>query len=143
MIKIIEVNSQEQFEKCLEIRSKVFIEEQNVAFDLEIDGLDPEALHLLVYCDDVACATLRVLFPNKDTAHIGRVCVLKEYRRHHLGSKMMMYLENILKENKIKHMELGAQCYIVSFYEKLGFKAEGEVFLDADIEHIMMKKDIG
>lgn len=142
MIKIIEVNSQDDFEKCLDIRTKVFIEEQNVPLELEMDGYDCDALHLLLFYENIPCATLRVLFPSEDTAHVGRVCVLKEYRRHHLGTALMTYLEKILKESKIKHVELGAQYYIKCFYEKLGYKCDGDIFMDANIEHIMMKKDI-
>ncbi len=129
----------QEFEKAFNIRRKVFIEEQNVPFEEEKDGLDEEAAHFLLYVDENPVVTCRLRILDK-TAKIERVACLKKYRGLKLGKVIMEYLMNYIKnQSDAEIMVLGAQCSVVGFYEKLGFIAEGDIFLDAAIEHRLMK----
>ena len=129
----------QEFEKAFNIRRKVFIEEQNVPFEEEKDGLDEEAEHFLLYVGKKTAATCRLRILDK-TAKIERVACLKEYRGLKLGKIIMEYLMDYIKnQSDAVIMVLGAQCSVVGFYEKLGFIAEGDIFLDAGIKHRLMK----
>ena len=72
----------------------------------------------------------------------GRVAVQKAYRGQGIGALLMRFVENVAKERGMTHLELGAQCYALPFYEKLGYVAEGEIYLDCAIEHRHMSKTL-
>ncbi|MFH5882477.1 GNAT family N-acetyltransferase [Liberiplasma polymorphum] len=119
------------------IRGQVFVIEQEISWALEFDDWDYEATFFVLYDEDAPIGAAR-LYKNK----VGRVAVLKEHRHKKAGSVIMDAVEAYAKTQGIKTLELGAQCYIIPFYEKLGYVAYGDIFLDADIEHRMMKKEI-
>jgi predicted GNAT family N-acyltransferase len=123
------------------IRYEVFVEEQKVPVEEEIDRFDPFSLHILVYLktrDGVyePVATGR-LIPN---GHIGRIAVLKGYRGRGIGLLMMEILEKKAMDKGISTVELDAQLQALPFYEKVGYKPYGDVFMDAGIQHKKMKK---
>lgn len=126
---------------CYDIRAVVFIEEQKVTPKEEIDGLDKEARHFLLYKDKVAIGTLR-LFTNseKKSFHIGRVAILKEYRHQEAGYYLMKSVIDLLKKDHTGYtINIEAQVHAMGFYTKLGFKpVDGKVFLDANIPHQKM-----
>lgn len=119
------------------VRGMVFIVEQVIDWQEEFDDWDYDSTHFNVYDENQIIGAAR-LYKNK----VGRVAVLKEHRHKKAGSLLMRAIEDYAKQKGIKRLELGAQCYIIPFYESLGYKAYGEVFLDALIEHRMMKKDL-
>ena len=119
------------------IRGQVFVIEQEISWDLEFDDWDYEATFFVLYDGDLPIGAAR-LYKNK----VGRVAVLKDHRHKKAGSILMQAVEDYAKSIGLKTLELGAQCYIIPFYEKLGYVAYGDIFLDADIEHRMMKKEI-
>lgn len=116
------------------IRETVFVKEQNVPKELELDGLDTECDHVLVKCRSEFVATGRM---QKD-GHIGRVAVLKNFRGKGLGKEIILSLIEVAKSKGLGKVYLGAQLTAKKFYQKLGFKQYGEIFLDAGIKHIMM-----
>lgn len=120
------------------IREEVFVMEQNVPKELEIDGLDPKCKHVLIFSDKKPAATGRI----QQDGHIGRVAVLKKYRGQGLGKEVIESLEKWARDSNMQRVYLGAQIQAFAFYHKLGFKEYGEVFLDAGIEHINMEKRI-
>lgn len=128
-------------EEAKAIRKAVFVEEQG--FQNEFDNIDQRAIHLIVAFKGKWVATARV-FADKEagTYDIGRVCVLKAYRKYHLGSKLMHLIEEKVKELGGKKIILSAQCRVRPFYEKLGYTASGEVYLDEFCEHIHMEKHL-
>ncbi len=118
------------------IRSEVFIQEQFVPETLEWDGLDEMATHLLALsASRTAVATLRLL----DDGHIGRVAVLKPFRRLGIATAMMQLALKITQQRKIDKVILDAQLPVIPFYQKLGFQTTGSVFMDAGIPHIRMR----
>ena len=84
----IEINQTDDIEACRDLRRTVFIGEQGVSEEEEIDDLDPVSIHVLATVDGVPKATARVLIKG-DTAKIGRVCVLKDQRGTGLGAALM------------------------------------------------------
>jgi predicted GNAT family N-acyltransferase len=117
------------------IRKSVFIEEQHVPKDLEWDGHDASCTHFLATIDSTPVATAR-LTPQ---GQIGRMAVLKGFRGKGIGSQMLARVIEHAKSAGHKQLFLHAQVSVIKFYEKNGFIAEGDVFIDAGIEHRAMK----
>ena len=123
----------------LEIRRVVFILGQNVSLEEEIDGLDPEALHLLAFDGDRPVGTARILLGD-GYGKIGRVAVLEEARGKGAGLALMRAaVERLKAEAGIREARLGAQTHALAFYERLGFEAHGPVYDDAGIPHRDMR----
>ena len=116
------------------IRFEVFVDEQNVPDDLEIDGLDDEAKHVLAYIDGKPIGTGRIL----SDGHIGRVAVLKKYRGLGIGNSIMKALIKWAQQNKFEKLWLSSQWHAHSFYLGLGFVCEGDIYEEAGIDHIKM-----
>jgi len=120
---------------CQALRRTVFIDEQLVPEDLEVDGLDPIALHLLAHLDGRPVGTARLLRDGA-TGKIGRVCVLADQRGSGLGAALMRAaIDQFRQTPGIDRVKLGAQLHALAFYERLGFAAYGPVFDDAGIPH--------
>lgn len=129
---------------ALAIRNTVFIGEQGVSLEREIDQDEAEAIHFVLYIADPKrpVATVRLLPVTTERIKIQRMAVLKEYRHLQLGSKIVHEAESFAKSQGYQTMTLGAQLTARSFYEKLGYKSYGDIFMDADMEHIEMKKEL-
>ncbi len=121
------------------IRYAVFVKEQKVPPELEIDDLDRIAIHILFYVDNKPVGTGRIV---KEDGHIGRIAVLKEYRGKHIGYQMMLFLIEKAREFGLRSVWLSSQITAVGFYKKLGFVEYGNTFYDAGIKHINMKKHL-
>ncbi len=118
-----------------DIRHKVFVEEQHVPVEEEIDEHDQHAAHWLAYGpNDKAMATSRML----SDGHIGRMAVLKEYRERGVGSSLMRNMIRYAIREGMDQMFLYAQIKAVPFYEGFGFIAQGDPFMDAGIPHKTM-----
>ena len=132
-------NWQENQETLSCIRKIVFIEEQNVPENLEWDGEDPGCMHVLA-CDmsGKAIGTCRVM---KD-GHIGRMAVLPEWRMNGIGTRMLQILLCYCKEHKLTPY-LDAQLHATGFYQKYGFRVQGDIFMDAGIPHKRMVYEPG
>jgi len=128
---------------CYQIRYEVFELEQKVSHELEFDDIDESCGHVVVYNDNrEPVATARLINKGSGKYKIGRVATLKKYRKQGYGEAAMELLMNKVKEMKGREILVEAQLSAVGFYEKLGFEAFGEVFLDAGIEHIRMNFDV-
>jgi len=134
-ITISLVNWNDRSEVLIYIRHEVFVKEQNVPLDLEIDGLDYECYHVLAFDkENNPVGTARMM---KD-GHIGRVAVLKKQRGLGIGLMMMNKLMEKAGSLGIKEICLDAQVNVIEFYKRQGFNEIGEVFMDAGIEHKRM-----
>ena len=116
------------------IRSMVFIEEQNISEADEWDEQDAISLHFVIYAQDQAIATARLLENNS----IGRVAVLQQYRGEGIGKLLMQQIIQVAKQQNRAFLQLSAQGYATRFYENLGFQVQGEEYLDCEIPHIDM-----
>ncbi len=120
---------------CHALRRVVFIEEQNVPAAEEVDGRDPDALHLLAVLDGQPVGCARILIVD-ETGKIGRVCVLRALRGQGIGVALINAALNALRNlDGVHRAKLGAQTHAIGFYEALGFVAQGPEYLDAGIAH--------
>lgn len=127
-------------EECKDIREKVFVIEQG--FNEEFDTYDNRSIHLLVRNNGESIATSRAFKESEGVYHIGRVAVLKDYRRCGIGSKMLEAFEKELLSRGAKEIVLGSQLKAKTFYEKNGYIEYGDIFLDEGCPHILMKKQL-
>lgn len=135
-MKIINGNTDIYFNDAYAVRKEVFMDEQG--FSTELDETDKIATHVILYDNDKPIATGRI-YQENDEYHIGRICVLKAYRKNHLASIVMQTLEEIgFKQTDTIY--LSAQIQAKGFYEKLGYLAYGDEYMDEHCPHIMMKK---
>ena len=118
------------------IRNEVFVNEQNVPKELEIDGLDIEAKHVLAFVDEVPIGTGRIL----SDGHIGRVAVLKDYRGLGIGKLIMKELIKWAQDMSLEKIWLSSQWHAHSFYLDFGFVCVDEIYKEAGIDHIKMFK---
>jgi GNAT superfamily N-acetyltransferase len=117
------------------IRKQVFVEEQGVPEDMELDEYDPTAKHALAYQDGVCAGTGRLVNLDSHHAQIGRMAVLKGYRNQHIGKAILNSLIHQSKIEGISRVSLHAQVSAIPFYAKLGFVAEGPIYDEAGIAH--------
>ena len=128
---------------AVRIRQKVFVQEQGVPANLEIDGNEAYSVHFVLYTDEEKpAATVRLLPLNDKTFKLQRMAVLKEYRGKNLGTEIIAEAEIFAKQQGFTTIELGAQLTAKRFYEKLGYQVYGEPFQDAGIAHVHMKKEL-
>lgn len=123
------------------VRQKVFVEEQQVDVEQEIDEYDSEALHLVVYkgTAPIGAGRFRMV---EDYGKAERICVLSSYRKDGVGKLLMDKLEEIAAEHEIEKIKLHAQAHAEGFYKKLGYVTVSGEFMDAGIPHVEMVKKL-
>lgn len=126
---------------CRDIRRIVFVDEQGVAPDLEYDSLDRTATHYLACRQGRPVACARAI-RDAGCVVVGRVAVLKADRGAGVGSALMTAVLEDAARGGAAFALLHAQVRALGFYEKLGFAAEGDEFLEADIPHYTMRKEL-
>ena len=122
-------------EQAKRIRFSVFVEEQRVPADLEMDENDAASLHALAYADGRAIGTGRLL----PDGHIGRIAVLREWRGRGAGKAMLRKLIDAARERGHREVALSAQVHALEFYRAEGFEPEGAVYEEAGIPHQAMR----
>ena len=118
------------------IRKSVFIDEQHVPKELEWDGLDTECTQFLATLDSTPVATARLTVEGQ----IGRMAVLEDYRGNGIGSRLLASVIEQAKHAGHKQVFLHAQVSVIEFYQRHGFTAVGDVFIDAGIGHRSMNR---
>ena len=142
LFQIIEAKKEKEIQLCVDIRKEVFISEQGVDPRIEIDNLDYKCEHILAFYKNQPVATARLQKISEEKYKVGRMAVRQKHRRYGIGSKILQFIENHLKKKQIKLVELNAQKYVEKFYLKNGYFTVGDEFLEADILHIKMQKNI-
>jgi len=120
------------------VRREVFVDEQSVPAQLEIDGRDDHCIHALAMDCDRPVGTGRIDLAGG--GKVGRVAVVREYRRRGIGSRLMAALEQAAREHGLQSIWFHAQESAIPFYEKLGYSLEGESFMEAGIPHRQMRR---
>jgi predicted GNAT family N-acyltransferase len=139
LMKTIAVEFSEPYSyQISNIRRSVFTKEQHIDPDMDFDGRDHDAVHVLIIVNGEYVGTGRML----SDGHIGRLAVLKEYRGKGFGAEIVKSLIEEAKKRKLKKVNLGAQRYAVGFYKKLGFSEYGEPYIEVNIEHLLMERSI-
>ena len=117
----------------------MFVYEQKVPIELEIDEYEKDALHFIGYVDQLPVVASRLRFVNGD-GKLERICVLKEHRNSAYGKQIIQLMENHIRQRELKTAILNAQVHAIGFYEKLGYIEVSEPFQDAGIPHVTMSK---
>src|SRR5436190_11172682 len=121
------------------IRFAVFVEEQRVPPELEMDEHDPKCLHALAFSDGRAIGTGRLL----PDGHIGRVAVLRQWRGHGAGRALLRQLIEAARQRGDGEVMLSAQVHALGFYRAEGFEPEGPIYEEAGIDHQVMRMKLG
>ena len=136
------MDSAKEAEAVRRLRTRVFVDEQGVSPEIEVDEFDETAVHAVAYQSGVVVGTGRLVLDTADQARIGRMAVEASLRRKGVGSAVLAFLENEAQSRGIKQVSLHAQNYVKDFYVKYGYLEVGDTFLEAGILHIKMKKYI-
>jgi predicted GNAT family N-acyltransferase len=135
------VSKMEDLQKAFFVRGVVFVEGQKCAYTEDFDLFDFSAVHFLGTIGDEPVAAARIrLF--KDYAKIERVAVRKAYREQGIGKGLFAFILNHIEKAGYTKMVLHAQAYLLRFYENFGFVKQGDLFIEANIEHYHMEKEI-
>lgn len=136
-MKILVANTKQELVDHFLVRGQVFIVGQQIDWDIEFDGLDGECVLFNVYLDDVCVGAAR-LYHNK----LGRLATLEAYRNQGIATKLMAYIEYYAQRAGLDHITLHAQYYVKDYYERRGYHEVGDIFQEAEIDHIKMIKQL-
>jgi predicted GNAT family N-acyltransferase len=131
------ISSKKDLEKAFAIRIRVFVTEQGVPQEIEMDRDDKRALHFLAIESRKAVGTARVVMRHGN-AKIGRMAVLKNYRGRGIGTQLLKRAIVTAKEQGAQKLYLHAQVPVIGFYEAMGFHYVGRIFSEAGIPHRKM-----
>ncbi|NGX51480.1 MAG: putative N-acetyltransferase YjcF [Chlamydiae bacterium] len=138
MITVRELESEEEYQSCLQIRRAVFIEGQMVPEREEIDAFEKEAIHFLAYYKGEPAATGRMRI-KKSFIKFERIATLKEFRGRGVATELMHEMQKTALERFPSYLpSMHAQTEAISFYLKLGWVQVGEFFTEAGIDHRVM-----
>jgi predicted GNAT family N-acyltransferase len=139
VIEVREARDDAEREAALALRHAVFVDEQGVPAELEVDEHDEAALHLVALDDGRLVGTCR-LVSDGPRAKFGRLVVARSARGGGIGNALLGEAERRARAEGASEMVLTAQTAAMGLYERAGYTARGEVFLDAGIEHMTMEK---
>jgi predicted GNAT family N-acyltransferase len=131
-------------EDAFAVRRAVFIEEQDVDEEIEMDGRDGHATHFVIVdtTSETAVGTARLRTTDDDTAKPERVAVRQAYRGDGLGQRLMGLIESEARTQGCQRSVLHAQTQVVGFYRALGYEVTSEEFEEAGITHVEMEKQL-
>ena len=133
--------TQSDFFQIVRIRAEVFIREQNVDSEIEMDIKDDTAIHCLATLNNEPVGCLRILM-NEDGVTVGRVAVRKPYRRMKVGKALMNFVETLPVVKEKGKIAVHAQLTAREFYLNCGFHEVSDIYEEANILHISMEKEI-
>ena len=142
-IKPFKALSVDELYEIMQLRSEVFVVEQNCVF-LDMDGKDQKALHLFGIYNEKIVAYVRLFDDNQyfKESSIGRVVVCTKHRDLKFGHLLMQKaIEEIKTQYNKTAIKIGAQLYLKKFYESHGFLKQGEVYDEDGIDHIVMVRN--
>ena len=146
-VKLVE--TEEDMEAAVGIRFRVFVDEQSVPPEIELDEYDAHAIHAIARVDGLAIGTGRVYLERvvarigrqAVVARIGRMAVDPAHRRSGVGGRILRFLEDEARAKGATEFVLHAQEYVKSFYVGHSYTEHGEPFMEAGIRHIEMRKE--
>ena len=139
MIEVREARGDAERAAAFALRHEVFVVEQGVPIELELDEHDETALHLVALEGEELVGTCRIV-SDGERAKFGRLVVARDARGAGIGSALLDEAERRARADGARQMVLTAQIAAMGLYERAGYTARGEVFLDAGIEHMTMEK---
>jgi predicted GNAT family N-acyltransferase len=132
---------EQELDGALALRHQVFCVEQGVPQHEEVDGRDPEGIHLVAVADGQLLATLRLVVVGR-TVQLSRLAVHESARRHGIASAMLDAADEESRAAGATRIVLHAQTYARALYDHHGYKVRGTVFREAGIEHVAMEKEL-
>ena len=139
MIEIRRARDAAEVEAALELRSRVFVDEQGVTPAADQDGRDGDALHVLAFDDSRLVGTCRLVFDGQ-LARLGRMAVERELRGYGIGAAILAAAECEARMAGARRVRLHAQTAAQSLYERAGYVAAGDEFIEEGIPHVTMEK---
>ena len=142
LVDVKKISHPDMMQVAFRIRTEVFVEEQNVPAEDELDEFEDIAIHFLAFIDQKPVGTARYRYTGKGIK-FERFAVLKPYRQSGVGRKLVEAVINDIQQNPDN---AGLTCYlhgqvrVVGFYEKFGFRSEGDQFDECGIMHYLMKR---
>ena len=122
------------------VRFAVFVDEQHVPQEIELDDRDPFCIHALAYEAEIPVGTARIDIAA--SGKVGRLAVLGPMRGRGLGTALMKHLHAVARNNALGSVWCNAQVVAVPFYARLGYRVTSAPFDEADIEHVRMERKL-
>jgi len=141
-IEIKLVETEPEMESAVAVRFRVFVSEQSIPPEEELDNADATASHAIALCQGQVVGTGRLVFCEDGWAQIGRMAVDAEWRRKGVGSRILRFLEESALDLGLHHCMLHSQEYVRGFYAAHGYHEHGDTFLEVDIPHVEMRKEL-
>jgi predicted GNAT family N-acyltransferase len=136
-IRVRQVSGGKELGAAFHIRMRVFVTEQGVPVEMELDRDDERAIHFIALAAGRPVGTVRVVIRHGD-AKIGRMAILRSYRRKGIGKQLLKRAITTARKRRARKIYLHAQVPVIGFYEGLGFRSAGPVFTEAGIPHRKM-----
>ena len=138
VVKLAE--TEEERQGAIAVRMRVFVDEQQIPAEEELDEADATAVHAVAVHEGKVVGTGRLIDLGGGAGQIGRMAVDQEFRRNGTGGRILRFLEEQGKARGMTGFILHAQEYVKSFYAQHGYAEHGDVFLEVDIPHVEMRK---
>jgi predicted GNAT family N-acyltransferase len=136
---IVRIALDEDLEALFALRHEVFVVGQDVPEDLERDDLDDACVHAAALIDGRLVGTGRL----RPDGIVGRMAVAESARQQGVGAAVLALLEQVAAARGHRQVELHAQLHAAGFYDRAGYERVGDVYLEAGIEHVTMRKELG
>ena len=140
VVKFVETES--ELEGAINVRMRVFVIEQQIPAEEELDDADAAATYAIALNHGQIVGTGRLLYLDGGVAQIGRMAVDRQFRRRGVGGRILSFLEDEARAQGFGSCMLHAQEYVKAFYAGSGYVEHGDVFLEADIPHVEMRKEL-
>jgi predicted GNAT family N-acyltransferase len=140
IVKLVE--SEWELQGAIGVRMRVFVAEQSIPPEEELDEADATATHAVALYQGRVVGTGRLVHRDNATAQIGRMAIEQPFRRRGIGGQILEYLEKEARTQGRRYCILHAQEYVKNFYAAHGYKEHGDVFLEVSIPHIEMRKEL-
>jgi predicted GNAT family N-acyltransferase len=140
-MKVTKVQNEQQLKDAHSVRFKVFVKEQEVPQEIEVDQFDETSTHFVVYDDfkPIGAGRLRDL---NGVGKVERICVDASFRDMGIGKLLMKFIEDEAKKMGFTTIKLNSQIQASDFYHSLGYEVCSQEFFDAGILHVTMKKSL-
>lgn len=140
VVKLVE--TEPELDSAMQVRFRVFVSEQGVPPEEELDEADATATHAIALVGGQVVGTGRLLLSGGDDGRIGRMAVDLDWRRRGIGSLILSFLEETALAEGAQRVTLHAQEYVKAFYAAHGYREHGSTFLEANIPHVEMCKEL-
>jgi len=140
VVKLVETET--EMEAAMGVRFRVFVAEQAVPAEEELDDADAKASHAIALYQGQVVGTGRLIQQDDGDAQIGRMAVDQTWRRRGIGDQILRFLEEEARAQGLRRCVLHAQQYVKGFYAARGYQEQGDTFLEVNIPHIEMRKEL-